>query len=69
MATRKSKSATQAAAETVAAEAIPETVQVQATEGQQVPAAAAGQVQVMAGEPRPVLTIGASLPGSSPATA
>jgi hypothetical protein len=48
MATRKSKSATQAAAETVAAEAIPETVQVQTTEGQPAPAAAAaaGQVQV-----------------------
>jgi len=48
MATRKSKSATQAAAETVAAEVIPETVQVQTTESQQAPAAtaAAGQVQV-----------------------
>jgi hypothetical protein len=46
MATRKSKSATQAAAETVAAQAVPETVQVQTTEGQQAPAAAAGQGQV-----------------------
>ena len=44
MATRKSKSATQAAAETVAAQAVPETVQVQAPANAEAPQQ--GQVQV-----------------------